>query len=113
MKRILLLLASLAAVALPTVGDAQGRGRYRGENDSLGAGWSPQQDTARDEVRRGRLIPLGQVLEMIGRRVPGRALDAGLEQMGDRPVYRVRWLTQDGRRIDLIVDATSGAILAG
>ena len=112
MKRTLLLLASLAAAALlPTVGDAQGRGR--GGNDSLGAGWSPQQDTARDEVRRGRLIPLGQVIEMIGRRVPGRALDAGLEQMGDRPVYRVRWLTQDGRRIDLIVDAVTGAILAG
>ncbi len=111
MKRVLVLLASLVAAAvLPTVGDAQGRGRG---TDSLGSGWSPQQDAARDEVRRGRLIPLGQVIDMISRRVPGRALDAGLEQIGERPVYRVRWLTNDGRRIDLIVDATTGAILAG
>jgi uncharacterized membrane protein YkoI len=33
--------------------------------------------------------------------------------MGDRPVYRVRWITTDGRRIDFIIDAVNGAILSG
>jgi uncharacterized membrane protein YkoI len=80
--------------------------------DSLGAGWGPQQDEARDAVRHGRLISLAQAIGVISRRAPGRQLDAGLETQGPRQVYRVRWMTNDGRRIDYIVDAINGAILS-
>ena len=66
---------------------------------------------ARDRVRQGDILPLPQVLGPIGRRTPGRLLDAGLELAGDRPVYRVRWAAADGRRIDYQVDARSGAVL--
>jgi uncharacterized membrane protein YkoI len=108
MKRIAAILAGLTiAVALPGVGAAQNR------PNSLGDDWRPQQDEARQGVRRGRMVPLSQVLAEINRRTPGRVLDAGIEYMGDRPVYRVRWITTDGRRIDYIVDASSGAILGG
>ncbi|MHB8529747.1 MAG: PepSY domain-containing protein [Caulobacteraceae bacterium] len=62
-------------------------------------------------MRGGRLAPLGRVIEGIGRRSPGRQLDAGLEYEGGRPVYRVRWMTDRGRRIDYIVDAATGRIL--
>jgi uncharacterized membrane protein YkoI len=56
---------------------------------------------------------MGGVLADLRRRQPGRPLDAGIEQMADgRPVYRVRWAAADGRRIDYIVDARTGAILA-
>lgn len=61
--------------------------------------------------RAGRLIPLTQIIEQIRRREPGRLLNAGLEQ-GDRPVYRVRWASDDGRRVDYLVDAESGQVLA-
>ncbi|HEX7759501.1 MAG TPA: PepSY domain-containing protein [Caulobacteraceae bacterium] len=98
----------LAASAVPVAAGAQGRGP-----DSLGADWRQQQDEARAGVQQRRLIPLNQVIEQIRRGHPGRALDAGAESMGDRPVYRVRWITTDGRRIDFIIDATSGAILSG
>jgi uncharacterized membrane protein YkoI len=50
-------------------------------------------------------------MEQIRRRTPGRPLDAGMEQSGGRAVYRVRWAAEDGRRIDYIVDAETGAIL--
>jgi len=80
-------------------------------NDSLGAGWSPQQDAVRAGVREKRYVPLGQAIESIRRRGPGRELDAGLEQWQGRPAYRVRWAEPDGRRIDYMVDAESGAIL--
>jgi hypothetical protein len=80
--------------------------------DSLGADWGPQQDEARAGVRQGRYIPLGRVLERIRRRTPGSQLDAGLEQWNGRAVYRVRWAAANGRRIDYIVDAVSGAILS-
>jgi hypothetical protein len=81
-------------------------------NDSLGAGWSPQQDEVRAGVRQRRFVPLGQAIESIRRYGPGRELDAGLEQWGGRPAYRVRWAAPDGRRIDYIVDAETGAILS-
>ena len=82
----------------------------RGAN-SLGADWREQQDEARQGVRHGQLAPLGRVIQGIGRRAPGRQLDTGIEYRGGRPVYRVRWVTVHGRRIDYIVDAGTGAIL--
>lgn len=82
--------------------------------DSLGANWREQQNEAQRGVREGRNLPLAQVIQAIRQRVPGRQLDAGLEQgPGGRTVYRVRWATEDGRRIDFIVDAQSGQILSG
>ncbi len=108
MKRIAVILAGLLiAAAAPGVGAAQPR------PNSLGDDWRPQQDEARQGVKRGRMVPLSQVLAEINRRTPGRVLDAGIEYMGDRPIYRVRWITTDGRRIDYIVDASSGAIMGG
>jgi uncharacterized membrane protein YkoI len=80
-------------------------------NDSLGADWGAQQNEAREGVRHGRYAPLGKVIREINRRDPGYQLDAGIEQQGGRAVYRVRWASSHGRRIDYIVDALSGAIL--
>ena len=108
------LLAGLAAVSLGAVAAAQ---PYRPTPPAYGfAGpppdWQGQQDEARQAVREGRHVPLGQVLAAIRARTPGRQLDAGLERGPDgRPVYRVRWAGDNGRRIDYTVDAESGAIL--
>jgi uncharacterized membrane protein YkoI len=116
-KAFLLVSALLSATA-PAAAAAQdwgfgfqGRGRGQGRGDSLGAGWRPQQDEARDRVRGGEIMPLARVLGAISRRTPGRHLDVGLEDAGGRPVYRVRWAAEDGRRIDYLVDARSGAVL--
>jgi uncharacterized membrane protein YkoI len=66
----------------------------------------------RRAVRAGRQIPLGQAIEAVRRRVPGRELDAGLEAgPNGRPVYRLRWAGQDGRRQDYMVDAGTGEVL--
>jgi hypothetical protein len=79
--------------------------------DSLGADWGPQQNEAFAGVRQRRYVPLGQAIDEIRRRTPGEQLDAGLEQWGGRPAYRIRWATPNGRRIDYMVDAETGAIL--
>lgn len=97
-----LLVASALVAALPGVASAQRR------PDSLGADWRAQSDQARGGVQSGRLVPLSRVIEQISRRTPGRVLDAGLEGRN----YRVRWATDDGRRIDFIVDAETGQILS-
>jgi len=113
------LLESLIDVRLDRGGGkddgGKGRGRGRGHDDrsddSLSSGWRQQQDEARDAVRQGRHVPLGQVIAQIDRRTPGRILDSGIEYQGNRAVYRVRWVTDDGRRIDYLVDAQTGAII--
>lgn len=92
-------------------GDQGDRDRDRPRGNSLGDSWAPRGDDAREGVRGGRLVPLEQVIRNIARQTPGRLLDAGLEGGGERPVYRVRWQTNDGRRIDYIVDARSGQII--
>ena len=84
---------------------------YRPGQDSLGADWGGQQDEVRAGVRQGRYMGLARVIGTIRQRTPGHQLDAGLEQWGGRAVYRVRWAAPNGRRIDYIVDAQSGAIL--
>jgi uncharacterized membrane protein YkoI len=59
------------------------------------------------------MASLGWVIEGIRRQSPGRELDANVDYMDGRAVYRVRWLTARGRRMDYIVDAETGAILSG
>ena len=133
MKRLTVLFAALLlTTALPAVAQAQAcpRGdnlvaracragvgyaggapdRARGGN-SLGDGWAPSEDDAREGVRGGRLVPLESVIRNIARATPGRLLDAGLEDQGGRPIYRVRWQAANGQRIDFIVDARTGAII--
>jgi uncharacterized membrane protein YkoI len=56
--------------------------------------------------------PLGQVLRQIGARYPGRALDAELIERGAPPVYRIKWLGEDGTVREVTADARTGRILA-
>ncbi|MGH7024657.1 MAG: PepSY domain-containing protein [Caulobacteraceae bacterium] len=84
---------------------------YRGQ--AMGGRWRDQEEFLRQGVRHGQLAPLGRVIGNIRHITPGRQLDAGLEYLGPRLVYRVRWMTARGRRIDYYVDAATGAILSG
>jgi hypothetical protein len=79
--------------------------------NSLGPDWRFQQEEARAGVRQGHFAPLGRVIDNLQRRSPGRQLDAGIEYDGGRPIYRVRWITVHGRRIDFLVDAVTGAVI--
>ena len=57
-------------------------------------------------------MSLDGVISQMHRRFPGgRMLDAGVENYDGREVYRVRWATGDGRRVDYLVDAQTGAIV--
>jgi hypothetical protein len=129
-----LLVVLLVAAALPIAGEAQARGgfgfRHGGfakfhrawpaQGPSPGGPWGGpppvmapgpwrvQQDAVRTGVRGGRLAPLGYVISNLQRRTPGRQLDTAVEFEDSRPVYRVRWITNQGRRIDYVVDAASG-----
>jgi hypothetical protein len=81
--------------------------------NSLGADWRLQQNEVRQGVTQRRLVPLGTVIQQLSQRMGGRQLDAGLEYQGERAIYRVRWITRDGRRVDMLIDAVTGAMLGG
>lgn len=55
--------------------------------------------------------PLGAVLRQIGERWPGRALAAHTVDRDGRPVYRIKWLGDDGKVRDITADARTGEIL--
>ncbi len=104
------LLAAGCAVAQPIHKPAPPM-QPRPHPNSLGADWRLQQDEVRQGVRAHQLMPLGRVIEQVRLRTPGRQLDTGLEYDGGRAIYRVRWMTRDGRRIDYLIDAVTGVIL--
>ena len=73
--------------------------------------WRAPEDMVRTEVRGGQMAPLSYVISNLQRRAPGRQLDTVVEFEDGRPVYRVRWLTVQGHRIDYVVDAATGRVL--
>ncbi|MBO6797130.1 PepSY domain-containing protein [Maricaulis sp.] len=66
---------------------------------------------ARDARRQGDVVPAIRVISQVRQRYPrASVLDAELEG-GSNPRYIVKILTEDGRRIDVVADARTGAIL--
>lgn len=55
--------------------------------------------------------PLGRILRAIGQSYPGRALDAELLERAEPPIYRIKWLGEDGKVREVRVDARTGSIL--
>lgn len=100
----LALLAAIMAVSGP-VAEAQQRKRPPLLSAPLTA------RDAREGVAQGAMRPLGDVLRQLRERAGGRQLDAQLVSASPNPVYEIQWLTEDGRRIDYVVDAHTGAIL--
>ncbi len=80
----------------------------------LAQGWGRDQDRARDGVRAGQLLPLEAVLSRVaGQLPPGSrhlAVDGPMER-GGRWIYRIKWLTPDGRVLIVFADAETGQVL--
>lgn len=110
MRKTFLALLIATAAALPSVSvpALAGDGRIVAARDD---------DRGRDRFRvrdeRPRLLPLGVVLSNIAQRFPGHHLDAdGPFERGGRWIYRVKWLTPDGRVLIIFADAETGQILS-
>ena len=67
---------------------------------------------ARDAVRKGDIVPLKVIFASLKQRYGGYQLDAELFSAGNgRSEYRIDWMTGDGRRVRIRVDAETGRIL--
>ncbi len=72
-----------------------------------------EHDRARDAVREGQALPLGNIIRELQRTCPGTFLNAILEDRDGRLVYRLQTLSTAGRRLFTIVDAATGAVVSG
>ena len=70
------------------------------------------QQRARDAMQAGRIRPLQEILVQVHRRVPGRILNAWLEQgQAGLWIYRLKLLDFQGNIVGVVVDARNGQIL--
>lgn len=100
-----LLLFLFIAVLMPAA-SAQGS-----SSQSWGNTFSPGE--ARDAVRKGDIVPLNTIFQRLRDRYGGYQLDAELfSTRGGGSEYRIRWMTEDGRRLNIRVDGRTGRILS-
>lgn len=77
-----------------------------------GPAWPAPLDKAPVMAQAEGVQPLGRVLRQIEQRYPGRALDAELIERAEPPVYRIKWLGEDGKVREVTADARTGRIVA-
>ena len=114
LRRILIpalaaLLVTSPALAQRGRGDDGDRPRREAPFFQRGDGFpSSQWDQPREERAPQREVSLNSVERELRSRYGGQMLDA--QKMGDR--YVISWITKDGRRMTIEVDATNGRILS-
>lgn len=78
-------------------------------------GWGNQfsPGEAREAVKEGRTVPLSRIFQTLKREYGGYQLGADLysKETGGA-VYEIDWLTDDGRKVQVTVDAQTGAIIS-
>lgn len=80
------------------------------QEEGWGNQFSPGQ--AREAVKEGRTVPLSRIFQTLKREYGGYQLGADLysNDSGDA-VYEIDWLTEDGRKVHVTVDAQTGSVL--
>jgi hypothetical protein len=108
LRKLTLVLAGTLALGLAAeTAQARPGNGWRG---GWGAGFD--QDKADEVLREGKLLPLKRIVRQLEERVGGQLLDAELRAGGPGgKLYIIKWLTEDGRRVDFVVDASTGQIL--
>ena len=69
------------------------------------------QDRARRAVEQGLILPLRDILANAQQAHPGQVIKAELDDEDGSLVYELKVLTGDGRVLELIYDARTGALL--
>ncbi len=93
----------IAIAALGTTAPASAQG--------WGNSFSPGQ--ARDASQNGDIKPLREVIQKLKREFGGSHLSAELfSKEGGGAEYRIDWITDDGRKLRLVVDAQNGRVIS-
>lgn len=65
---------------------------------------------ARELLKRGEIVPLAQVLDVVRQRVPGDVIEVELERDDGLWQYKVKVLTPTGQVRKLYLDARNAAV---
>jgi len=122
MKKLLPVFLLAFAMALTDGADAQSRStstssQSSSSNSSSSSSSSTSrtshsdQDEARDAVRKGKIMPLTAILEIVTKREPGTVMEVELETKNGKLTYRIEVLAANGRRREIRLDARDGDVL--
>jgi len=70
-----------------------------------------EQDDAWEALRDGKILPLSEVLTLIGPKIRGEIIETEFDYEDGQPVYEFKYVDLNGRVRELYVDARSGDIL--
>jgi hypothetical protein len=68
-------------------------------------------DRARAALERGEIRPIGEILASAAARVPGDVIGVELEREHGDWVYELKIITDDGRRLEVLVDAATATVI--
>ena len=66
---------------------------------------------ARELLKRGEIVPLARILEVVQQRVPGDVIEVELEREDGLWEYKVKVLTPTGQVRKITLNARNGAVL--
>ncbi len=110
-KRYLLLpVAGLMMVLLgaglqvtPVIADSSSR-QWEDDDNSY--------DQARRALSRGDVLPIEEILKRVNSEIPGQVLEVEFEHERDRWVYEIKLIDEQGRRLEVYLDAQNGEVLS-
>jgi uncharacterized membrane protein YkoI len=104
--------AMAASSSSSSSSSSQSRNSSSSHRESHSSSSHSDQDDARDALRRGKVMPLTAILEIVARREPGTVLDAELETEDGVLTYKIDLLSDAGRKVRFRLNARTGEILA-
>lgn len=104
--------AMAASSSSSSSSSSQSRNGGSSHRESHSSSSQSDQDDARDALRRGKVMPLTAILEIVARREPGTVLDAELETEDGVLTYKIDLLSDAGRKVRFRLNARTGEVLA-
>lgn len=71
----------------------------------------PDYELAQSAVEKGEIIPLADVFRRLQQAIPGKITEVELEYSNGRRIYEVELVTDDGRLLEVDMNAATGDIL--
>lgn len=68
-------------------------------------------DRARAALERGEVLPLATILERLEAVIDGEIIAAEFDRDDGRWLYEIEYIDQNGRIVELVVDAADGRVL--
>jgi hypothetical protein len=87
-------------------GNGGGNGHDGKDDDGDDDDW----DNASSAAERGDIVPLPAILKLALANTPGRVIAVKLNRRGTSYVYRIKILTQTGRKVELLIDARTRVV---